>query len=319
MPVSERMGRWFSGVAIPGWIVFWWTMMAHASTAAFINSVLGGISGFLDKHSWAGAIIAVGLLAVATYWPEIRVRLPKLPKTLHEQFRTFEKQIDKALDSQIRFNEGVGTTHNLLGERLTTLEEHRTSAIDKHSAVELRVRAVENKVEDALRRLEEHRPWISDLERRLSATTYTTNYVALEFTSVSLFIADATARISEADLLLYDLDQIQKRYPESDAARSPFGEAWWRPDVSPEPALVIDWALFVNQHLQRCQAFAAAFHIAESDVVDERLRMYASSWNNSAPSGDCMEALASHRAKLVAARQDYAASFSEKALRRITS
>jgi hypothetical protein len=86
-------------LAIFGWFLLAWTLLAHASTAQFAWSIGGKASKWLDAHAWAGSLCGFGLLALAVIWRDLEPRLPEWlrPRTTSERLAALEDTIETTI------------------------------------------------------------------------------------------------------------------------------------------------------------------------------------------------------------------------------
>ena len=252
-----------------------------------------------------------------------------------------KQDVNVVIDLCTQTSELHNKLHDLNSKAIGKLEDDRTKAIGERSDLGIRLTKIENFVATELAplpklveatserveaatsllldhggRLEEHRPWISDLQRTLALLTKRRGEVIGQIPGFSIFMLGVARLISEAEMLLDYLHQIRESFPEHQAAKTPFSQAWWRRDgpVS-SPDLIIEWSLFVNWHIRHCESFAVESRFAQSIAIDQGLRLLASTWNNDASFNDSFGRLGSHRAKLIELRDNHAANFSTEAVK----
>jgi hypothetical protein len=310
--------------------VLGWTLLAHASTAQFTADLVWPITRWLDAHAWAGFILGFALLVVAVSWSEITPYLPRLPKTIEQRVHAIEKndlpaleeKIVKAITNYIDIQSGA---NKLFTDQASQANEHITEHITQIGKIECGLMEIDGKFErlssvaekaageatSALSRLDEHRPWIHDLEVNIGRL----NYAIGNIESFAAFQLDITALITEARAAIDGLKRIDDYYPSSDAALFPFSKMWWKADITPTPPQpAIEWSLIVKRHMDRCCEFAAAYHMAQSDLIEANLQGVCASWSSQKSRIDSMGYLASQEALLKAVRQDHAIRFSARVL-----
>jgi hypothetical protein len=233
--------------------------------------------------------------------------LEKLPRRVG-LVETGLPEVTKRLDS-------VKLDLNKLEKFVATNMQYLPEAVENHTE---RIKVIADKADVATQRLDEHRPWISDLEKAIKQTDRATSMlirrreeVALSIPGFSLYMIEISNLIAEAQTAIDGLYDIRDRFPD---VKSPFSQAWWRRDApTVAPPALINWALFLKQHVKHCETFAARFSCSQSTIIDLSLQGYAHSWNNPLSMGDALACLSSHTAKLSSAREDYAATFSTEA------
>jgi hypothetical protein len=118
---------------------------------------------------------------------------------------------------------------------------------------------------------------------------------------------EITRLIDQAEQINERLHEFIDSFPNSEVASAPFSKPWWRKDLPlVAPATVIDWALLVNRHVRHCGSFSSTFSLP---MLTDNLNTLTS-WSNPASMADSLSSVSSHRAKLFALRQSYAANFS---------
>jgi len=145
----RRFWRLFIGGAIPGWLVFWWTMLSHGSTAQFGLWLASGVVLFFDKHPWVAGFIGLAWLALVVVWPDLKKRAPwlRLPMSFHEQvdtqFRAVWESLGKALELQNQMADNQKTAAeahskiaDILSDRIGALERDQTKAADLRKITE---------------------------------------------------------------------------------------------------------------------------------------------------------------------------------------
>lgn len=168
------MRRFFSGLALPAWLLFVWGLMSELSTGQTAWSVLYSAYAYLDRHPFWVMVIGVGWLALVVEWPNIQPRLPawlRLPKTTGERLRDLDTQIEtltnlhrETAQHQSRIHDLLSDIDRLSSERMLALEQWRNEQI-------IRLAEIERNASTAISRLDEQREWIADLERELRASS----------------------------------------------------------------------------------------------------------------------------------------------------
>jgi hypothetical protein len=83
--------------ALPGFILWGWTLLAHGSTAQFAVLVFARVSEVLNRYTWAAILIAAAWIVLVVMWPEWKQKRPfvfltkiPLPRTLRGRIETVE-------------------------------------------------------------------------------------------------------------------------------------------------------------------------------------------------------------------------------------
>jgi hypothetical protein len=162
---------------------------------------------------------------------------------------------------------------------------------------------------------------LDDLESNVELSRKTTKTLEAAIDVIPAFISvisEANVLIEQADTTVRLLYQIKETlHPQNEAVQRPFSKAWWRGDVIPKAdPLVIQWALLVNRHVEKCVEFAAVYSILLSTVLREDLHILAGTWSQNAPMETCQRTLENQRGRLMAFRLEQTQGLAKRILER---
>ena len=306
----RRISPLGSKTAIVGLAVFWWTMLAHGSTAQFALWLTGTISKWLDGHAWAGFLAGLGLIAAALVWPELRPRFAarlKIPKTTQQRVKEVEERLTaldhvasesqdikeglrQALNLQNQFAAETGKINNNFAERIKTLEGDRTKAIEERSEISLRI-------------------------HQLGTRTRSLEGILQSSSTFCRYLFDINELLRQAEDNITTLRRMMDMYGDlSPVVRQPFS-AWRLPPHSLDPAeddSIRDgerWARSLEEYVTRAQGFSQGWY---GDFFYGDLINYVTTWrttNRDTTADDLLKILMDHRETLLKLRKDYATSF----------
>jgi len=133
----------------------------------------------------------------------------------------------------------------------------------------------------------------------------------------SVFMLEITRLIDQAEQIEDHLREFGHIFADKEVATAPFSKPWWRKDLPlVAPTAVIEWALFVNRHIEHCGAFAATFG---TSLLLSKNMSDLTSFGNAMSMENSLSVVKSHRVRLLSVRQDHAANFCAEAVKVIIS
>ncbi len=203
--MRARFARLRSRLAIPAWIAFLWTMLAHASTAQFVTSLSGKISEYLDRKPSVGIFLAVAWLVLVIVWPEIRHHIPRLPRTIDERLKELEgAQISVRIEA---LENGRRDLKNLVGQ-VVELQKSTQKTTDEAFAASRKYQdMLDRRLETAERqfsRLIDHNQALLAVREALQAIP-----------SLTMYLLDIHKLLDEITSSIEQYSDIRDLYPTS--------------------------------------------------------------------------------------------------------